>query len=455
MSVHLVKLIDTKNFGAETVRTGDLNSDGAPELLFIQNFRPTREISCLTATDIYGNILWQNGTASRKNGGIFADMPVQIYDWDNDGTNEVLWVEQADYLEFEAPSYNPKDPVFVLNDKEEVRYNNERYVMKANIYGEHALMHVLDGRSGKVKNSFPIPAPADDSFKFVNLTGGNRRQDLIVKDTHYNIWGIAHNGEVLWQWKGVTGHSPSVADVDNDGMDEVFVGHTLIDHDGKELWSMKNWNFDSDEHADATYIIRVKDEVRLLFSNGGVHCFNVSGDELWRHPLAEGQHVVAGCFRPDLGPVQVAVINRGQLTQSEESVGFSTDDLHYGKVREPSTLYLYDINGKEIWHREQPKESWSATCRIINWTGNEQSKSILVAKRGTRPPAVYDGYGNIIDEMGTDLEGYGSSYSSCADVYGDSREEVILYRRGGCAIYANSKPFPIPTLYNFTSYVGM
>ena len=49
-------------------------------------------ISCLTAMDLDGNILWQYGepTDNMEIGNISADMPMQIYDIDGDGYDEVI-----------------------------------------------------------------------------------------------------------------------------------------------------------------------------------------------------------------------------------------------------------------------------------------------------------------------------------------------------------------------------
>lgn len=129
MATHLISTIDVKNFGAEQVRIGDLNSDGAPDLLFVQSVYGTRAITCLTATTILGEILWQTGTPSPDNGNIYSDLPVQIYDWDGDGRNEVLYVEQADYI----------DPVLTGG------YARER----AKTYAGNATMLVLDAKTGR------------------------------------------------------------------------------------------------------------------------------------------------------------------------------------------------------------------------------------------------------------------------------------------------------------------
>jgi hypothetical protein len=52
-------------------------------------------------------------------------------------------------------------------------------------------------------------------------------------------------------------------------------------------------------------------------------------------------------------------------------------------------------------------------------------------------------------------EFYSDCYGMAADVWGDSREEVILFGSRGCSIYANARPLAQPSLYNMTLYPGM
>ena len=66
MPVHLVSCIDVKDFGAETLRVGDLNGDGAPDLLLVQSEYGRRSITCLTALTIDGRVLWQVGSPSAR-----------------------------------------------------------------------------------------------------------------------------------------------------------------------------------------------------------------------------------------------------------------------------------------------------------------------------------------------------------------------------------------------------
>jgi hypothetical protein len=441
-TTHPVSAFETGNFGAETVRIGDLNGDGAPDLLYTQCIFGQREITCLTAVTIFGEPLWQVGTPSAANGGVYGDLPVQIYDWDNDGRNEVLYIRQARYAEPILYNDNPY-------------YRENKICERARRYEGDATMVVLDGLTGREKCSFPLPAPADSGFLFADLTGRGRREDLVVKDGYWNMWGVSHAGEVLWHWQGSTGHYPAIADMDDDGCEEVFVGYALIDHDGTVLFR-KDWEGWGDGvedpwgvpgHQDAAYIVRLADgSWRLLLGNGGIHCLAVDGTELWHHPLQEAQHVIAGRYRND-SEVQVAVIDRGYPRTPE------------GK---PADLLLYDIDGREIWRRPQLAGGWCAACLNIRWSGNLEE--ILVYKRGYQSPiAIYDGQGNVVDEIdvaadicgGENSPNPGNYYCCRADLWGDSREEVLLFGCKGTQILANRRPLAIPTLYNNTLYHGM
>jgi hypothetical protein len=303
---------------------------------------------------------------------------------------------------------------------------------------------VLEGATGKELTTFPLPAPADDCFLFADLTGRGRREDLVVKDRYWNMWGVSHEGQVLWHYEGSTGHFPAYGDVDGDGRDEIFVGFTLVDHDGKVL-------FDRDPqgaHQDAAYVVQLADgSWRLLFGNHGLHCLTPDGTELWSHPLAEAQHVVAGRFRTD-SPLQFAVIDRGQPRPDG--------------ARDPATLYLYDLDGKELWKRVQPAGGWYAACLAVDWLGDGKQSVLVYARGPGEPVAIYNGEGEIVEQFGmqctpgrTEEDRRAHYYCTRADIWGDSREEVILFGSRGACIYANTRPLQPPTHYNNNLYPGM
>ncbi len=423
----LVACLDVRDFGAETVRIGDLNRDGAPDLLFVQSHFGSRAITCLTATTIDGTVLWQTGTPSADNGRLYSDLPVQIDDWDGDGRNDVLYVRQAVYAE---PPY----------DGQSVRERATRYEGPATLV-------ILEGATGHEKGSLELPAPADDSLLLADLTGHGRRADLVVKDRYWNMWGVTHEGQVRWHWSGSTGHFPAVQDVDEDGRDEVFVGYALIDDDGKVLFS----HDPQGGHQDACYVIRPGDgQWRLLFGNGGLHCLAVDGTSLWHRPMGECQHVVAGRFRTE-SEVQFVVVDRTPVP------------THQRDRNAWAILYLYDLQGQEIWRQPQTPGAWAIAPLAVRWSGFEAPQDILVYGRGPgRPAVIYRGDGEVLDELPmqyvesrTEADRLTDYYVLVADVWGDSREEVIMFGSRGACIYANARLLPIPTLTNETLYPGM
>jgi hypothetical protein len=95
----LWKKFSITNWGAgRNARFGDLDGDGVPDMLIAQNVRKASRnsfdhISCLTAVNFDGKILWQKGRPDPYNDVLANDTPFQIYDIDGDGKNEVVMVK--------------------------------------------------------------------------------------------------------------------------------------------------------------------------------------------------------------------------------------------------------------------------------------------------------------------------------------------------------------------------
>lgn len=444
MSAHLISAIDTKDFGGEIVKLGDFDRDGFYELLFVQSDVCTRDITCLTVTDIFGKIIWQFGEPSEDNSGTYSDLAIQVYDWDEDGKLEVLYVEQAIYAESIVWDYSLANHIIVPTSKRGELKGRKGWAQEgAKRYEGDAIMHVLDASNGKEKASFPIPAPADDCFLFANLTGNSRRRDLIVKDRYWNMWGIAHNGEILWHWAGNPGHFPSVADVDDDGLDEVFVGFYLLDHDGKLLWELSG----PKSHQDVSCFIKLKDEKRLVFShgegdglNGGVRFLDINGNVIWHKEFGHAQQVTPGYFYPDKGKMQFAVADFGWID---------------GNIRKNVAISILDLNGEELFRRELPIGA-TPVLRTVNWLGNGSPQCLALLGYGVDKPAIIiDGYGNTVDVLPMVSDnGIPCTYIMPFDIIGDSREEIILTAKEGLNIYTNSGLLGSSDLYNSNVYGG-
>jgi rhamnogalacturonan endolyase len=91
----LWKRISTKGSGvARALRLGDLDADGRIDFLLVQNMpffeSNYNQITCLTAFDQDGHMLWQSGRPDPEHAWVSYDVAAQIHDLDGDGLNEVI-----------------------------------------------------------------------------------------------------------------------------------------------------------------------------------------------------------------------------------------------------------------------------------------------------------------------------------------------------------------------------
>jgi len=148
--------------------------------------------------------------------------------------------------------------------------------------------------------------------------------------------------------------------------------------------------------------------------------------------------------------LQVAVVDRTPIP-------------HHRDANAWGILYLYDLDGKEIWKRQQEKGAWCIATVPVRWFSADGPQGIFVYGHGPgRPACVYDGQGNIAVQLPMQYSAYRDEkdrqtefYGHVADVWGDSREEVILFGPRALCIYANAAPAEISTQYNETLYPGM
>ena len=221
------KQIDTRGFGtARHIRFGHLASRDRLDILLAQNLklRPGSDdygtVRCLTAIDLDGDVLWQFGEPSADPDAamLTADVPVQIYDIDGDGRDEVLC------------------------------HKNFK-------------LYILDGRTGAVKAVRDLPlSPAKenhfgrlvgDAIIIANLRGRDRPSDILIKNRYRQLWALDDRLELLWtrefdDWS--SGHFAQPYDFDGDGRDEVFIGYGLLGPDGQMLWDHR-WPDHTDEIA--------------------------------------------------------------------------------------------------------------------------------------------------------------------------------------------------------------
>jgi hypothetical protein len=387
----------TPKFGAgRNVRFGDLDGDGAPEMLIAQNIPRIGDnfvqISCLTAVTLDGRVLWQLGRPDPRNGLLTSDTPFQIHDLDGDGRNEVVMVKDF-------------------------------------------RLQILEGATGKVRASVPMPSALPDnrlkpytltngdSLALVNLSGQPGHRELLVKDRYTHFWLFDSGLKRLWQGEGQTGHYPYPWDLDGDGRDEIAIGYALWDHSGHRLWSHDDdlkdhadglavGNFSDDTHAEPRVYAWGSDEGFLMFDRRGAILKHVR--------IGHAQTASVGKFLPNHAGLQLMCVNFW---------------------KNPGIVSLFDHDGN-LLDQQEPIHSGSAMLPV-NWRGDGQEFVLLSGN--VREGGMIDGAMRRVvmfpDDGHPDLAAY------VANLTGDARDEIVLWDQERVWIYTQDQPFSGRRLY--------
>jgi len=410
----LWKKFRTDGFGVgRNLRFGDLDGDGRIDILIgqMQHHGPkdsNSELSCLTAVTLDGEQLWQTGEPDAWNDELTNDVGFQIHDVDGDGRNDVIYCKGMEII-------------------------------------------VADGKTGKTKYKAPMPAtpaytPAPrnrfprilgDAMYLCDIRGQGRAGDIVIKDRYQSVWAFNDKLEPLWQGQCTnTGHYPFSYDVNGDGKEELFIGYTVFDQNGKKLWSLENT---LNDHADSVAVVKIlpdpKADPRLIIagSDEGVVFADLHGKILEHHRVGHAQNLAIADFRPDLPGLETVSIN---FWNNQGIVNY------------------YDANGK-IFHDFEPAQHGSM-CLPVNWTGKQPEYWIL--SPNVEEGGMYDGWGRKVFEFPAD--GHPDMCVNVMDFTGDCRDEIVVWDPFEIWIYTQSdnpksgklfKPKRSP-LYNESNY---
>jgi hypothetical protein len=389
----LWKVISTPGFGAgKSIRFGDLNGDGRKEILLAQNIRRIRgdnfsEISCLTAIDLDGNVLWQYGEPNPANALVSNDLPFQIHDLDQDGHQEVIFCKDFQ-------------------------------------------IYVVDGQTGTLKYSAPTPkAPAHqgpkmpkdqydricgDSLYFCDLSGTGRDQDLLIKDRYNNIWAYTWDLKLRWHYQGNCGHYPMGCDIDHDGKDEILIGYTLLDHDGKVMWSL-----DIGDHADGVAVGKFTDSAEWQFiiaaSDEGMYWVDRAGRILKHWDVGHSQTATIAQFKGVGFGIQVATVT------------------FWGN---PGIIIFFDAAGNLLSRKELIAPRGTALSPV-NWDGS--GKELLLISGHSAGGLIDDDFDWVAA-----LPDDGHPHLCCepVDLVGDARDEILVWDQNSIWIYTQDRPGP-------------
>lgn len=394
----LWKKFDTPGFGAgRNVRFGDLDGDGQLDMLIGQNVRKASansfdHISCLTAVNLDGKMLWQIGRPDPYNEVLANDTPFQIHDLDGDGASEVVLVKDFK-------------------------------------------IQVLEGRTGKLKQWAWMPeAPRDnkerpyemevgDSILFADFAGRGRPQEIVIKDRYRTFWVFDSNLKLLWMSQANIGHYPYAIDVDGDRRQEMVIGYSMYAPAGQRLWTLDD---KLDEHADGIVVGNFSGDPRreprayIFASDEGFLMTDLKGSVLARSRIGHTQSPSVAKFRPDLPGLQFITVNFW---------------------RNPGIVTLFDPDGR-ILAQEEPIHTGSPLLPV-NWRGDGQEFAMLSAN--VKEGGMIDGRLRRVVLFPDD--GHPDLAFNVLDLTGDPRDEIVVWDASRVWIYTQDRPFQGSRIY--------
>jgi hypothetical protein len=394
----LWKKFEIPKYGAgRNVRFGDLDWDAQLDMLIAQNVRKALKnsfdhISCLTAVNLDGRVLWQIGRPDPFNDVLANDTPFQIYDLDGDGMNEVILVKDFK-------------------------------------------IQVLEGKTGKVKQWIWMPeAPRDnkdrpyemevgDSILFADLSGKKRPTEIIVKDRYRTFWAFSDNLKLLWSAQANIGHYPYPYDIDGDGREEILIGYSLYAPDGRLLWTRDK---ELKDHADGVVIGNFSGDPKApplayaCSSDEGYVLLDLQGQILKHLRIGHAQSPSIARYRTDLPGLQMILTNFW---------------------RNPGIVTLIDAAGN-ILAQEEPIHSASPLLPV-NWRGDGQEFAMLSAN--VREGGMIDGQLRRVVMFPDD--GHPDLAFSVLNLTGDARDEIVVWDPSRVWIYTQDRPFSGKRIY--------
>lgn len=419
----LWKKLDLKNFGtSRQIRFGHLTGDGTWQIVLAQmQKRVSRDaygfISCLTAIDTDGRVLWQKGEPSgqaEQLGKVSADMPFQVYDIDGDGKDEVIagWDFQILILDGETGAVKKAVRTPLSDDPD-------------------------DSIIGIPYQTYAFERINPDGIRICNFRGKERPADILIKDRYCRVYALDEELNLLWKYKSPTntGHCPLPVDVDGDGKDEVLVGYKLLDSDGTLLWSYPVTEDHTDEIVAGKWMPGNEEGYFACVSGTqGFFIGDFYGNIIARDYIGHAQRVSIANYCPERKGLEIAVTNFWG---------------HQG------VIFLYDCYGNPIWEMQNEKNG--NILAPVNWSGD--GSELILTNADSEKGGLLNGSG--LRAVAFPDDGHPVLCCEALDLTGDERDEIVVWDYHSMYIYTqedNPKPQSYQPLkfppYNASNYRG-
>lgn len=302
-SIEIKKSIDISASGGNChIRLGDIDGDGRLEIVMIKPSVTaderyfSRQIASATAYNVSGELMWQIGDPAIESDPYSGDLPAQIYDIDNDGKNEFIFI-----------------------------INNE--------------LCIADGKTSEIKKKVSLPSEyACDCIVIADLEGTGYPQNIIIKNKYSQMWAYDVNLNIIWTFSGNIGNTPVAYDINGDGKDEILAGYNVISSNGELLWKADMTGSANSVFADDIY---ENGETVVIICGPKVKVYTSAGELLWELERPASK-ITCGKFRSGVPGKDLLLFDDLSLFDTQGEFQFKKNETIYL----PTLVHNFDSTGR-------------------------------------------------------------------------------------------------------------
>jgi hypothetical protein len=231
-----------------------------------------------------------------------------------------------------------------------------------------------------------------------NFRGLPNRRDILLQAGVQNcvtLVALTNDLDILWQHhcaNGRAGHYAGILDADGDGCDEIALGTSLLDHDGKLLWELPFESFAApweDDHIDEAIGGDLDGDGRAKIAYSSRMVVDArTGQRLWIDPTWHGQQVEVAKLRDDIPGLQLVFADR--------------EYRHSGHFIHGEWHDIRDSKGNRLWSR---RFMGMQQVQVVDWLGNglgQITSSPDLQRYAPNPNLqIFDGWGTLVDVLPT------------------------------------------------------
>jgi len=440
---------ETYTYSLNDASVGDLDGDGEYEI--IVKWYPSNAIdssqSALTGPTIFdaykldGTLLWRMDMGLNLTSGAHYHQFL-VYDFDGDGRSE-MFIKTADGTTVYGATNGIFDSSKVISQIGKPEDNYKYINDSGKVVGGPEYISIFDGETGEVIDTIEYQFPVDynpiawgddwhnrsDRFlAAVAYLDGETPSAVFGRGYYEKTTFVAYklvDGKLVTEWifdtdkdgrqyMGLGNHNLSVADVDNDGFDEIIAGALTLDHDGTVLYAMDGaMNREKGSHGDAMHVGAFDPDLE------GLQVFSVFEDpavaSMQYRDAATGETYMSYYASKDTG--------RGVAANIASEPGYEFwGAADFTDVQKGSGLY--NVKGKVL------ENDWRALGLSANfalyWDGDLQHElldDISITKYNEKTKSVE----TLIEFTGcVSNNGTKATPTLQGDIIGDWREEVVM-----------------------------